>query len=431
MRVRCMPIYRDPLDLRLANFTGLSPGSHREIWFVDKASLIDNCAMAKLLEAAAAKRAEVVLIGDYRELQPVGAGKPFSNLIKTGKTGYIELDEIVRQREVWRVFDSRKLSDSQRDKIVHQAFKQDAVITFFKGRPVDSIKPDRLEKLPVEPGLEVTLFRDTNLKEAVNRVVNDEIAAALDLLESHITEVKDDETRHQRIAETYTSLSPEEREQTFVITGINRDRIKVNHLIREILKDRGELVEGQVFDVRDNRGKRQEREFSPGDKVVFLKKAEVSGHQVMKDDSGIIKKIEVLNDGKSSPDEGDLSKNPPGENHNPERRIVIETKETTLVIDPNDYNYIEHAYCSTTYKVQSAGDKSRVLAHIDTKQYNVNSSNDLLVKLSSAAREITVFTDDKKSLYDSVKREQDKVSITDFYDKDAHDLASGGQNPIK
>ncbi|MFC2155133.1 ATP-dependent RecD-like DNA helicase [Acidobacteriota bacterium] len=425
---------RDPLDLRLADFTGLSPGSHREIWVVDRAALIDNCAMDKLLEAAELKRAEVGLTGDYRELQPVGAGKPFTNLIKTGKTGYVELDEIVRQREVWRVFDSRKLSDSDRDKILRRAFKQEAAVTFFNGRPGDSIKPDQLEKLPLKPGREVTIFRDTNLKEAVNRVVHDEITAALDLLQNHITEVKDDDARHQRIAETYTSLSTKKREQTFVITGINRDRIKINHLVREILKDRGELAEGQVFTVRDNRDKEQEREFAPGDRVVFLKSEEVSGQEFKKDESGIVKKIEILKDDQSPSQMdkneqkffggpgGDFSKKPPDEDSNPEMRIVIETKETTFVVDPAEYNYIEHAYCATAYKVQSAGDRSRVLAHIDTKQYNVNNSNDLLVKLSSAEREITIFTDDAKSLYDSVKGEQNKVSIYDF--------ASGGPEPF-
>jgi hypothetical protein len=67
----------------------------------------------------------------------------------------------------------------------------------------------------------------------------------------------------------------------------------------------------------------------------------------------------------------------------------------------------------------------RVLAHIDTKQYNINSINDFLVKCSGAEAEIIIFTDNRKGLYDSVKREQDKVSINDFLDKKSLELASG------
>ena len=40
------------------------------------------------------------------------------------------------------------------------------------------------------------------------------------------------------------------------------------------------------------------------------------------------------------------------------------------------------------------------------------------MKCSAAEAEITIFTDNRKGLYDSVKREQDKVSINDFLNKD-------------
>ncbi|MCK4761029.1 MAG: AAA family ATPase, partial [Candidatus Aminicenantes bacterium] len=388
----------DPLDLRKANFTGLTPGSNREIWFVDKAGLVDNVAMNKLLEASALKNAEVVLIGDTKQFQPVGAGRPFANMIGNGKIGYIELDEIVRQTEVWQVFDSAKLSPAQRDKIIQQANKNNAVVSFFKSRPFDFIDAGQLEKIQVQPGIDVEVFKDKSLKQAIESVLNRDIAAGLETLKSRIQEIRDDDLRLEKIAETYTSLSPAERKQTHVITGTNRDRVRINELIRENLKAMAEIGESEMFQVRDSRGKKQQREFAPGDKIIFLKKENISGHEVMKDDAGIVREIEIKEK----------------ENNPPDRFIVIEIKGKNVVIDPAEYNYLDHAHCSTSYKVMSAGDKKRALAHFDTKQYNVNNSNDLLVKLSAAGQEITIFTDDAKSLYDSVKREQDKVSILDF-----------------
>ncbi|MCK4765673.1 MAG: AAA family ATPase, partial [Candidatus Aminicenantes bacterium] len=389
----------DPLDLRKANFAGLTPGSNREIWFVDKAGLVDNVAMNKLMEASALKKAEVVLIGDTKQFQPVGAGRPFANMIGNGKIGYIELDEIVRQTEVWQVFDSAKLSPAQRDKILQQASQNNAVVSFFKSRPCDFIDAGQLENIQVQPGIDVEVFKDSSLKQAIESVLDRDIAAGLETLKSRIQEIRDDDLRLEKIAGTYTSLSPAERKQTHVITGTNRDRVRINDFIRQNLKTMGEIGAGEVFDVRDSRGKKQQREFAPGDKIIFLENYDkISGHDVTKGDTGTVRKIEIKEK----------------ENNPPDRFIVVETKGKSVVIDPAEYNYLDHSQCSTSYKVMSAGDKKRALAHFDSKQYNVNNSNDLLVKLSAAGQEITIFCDDAKSLYDSVKREQDKVSINDF-----------------
>ena len=326
---------RDPTDLRLTDLSGLTPGSHKETWFVDKSSLLDNHVMNKLLLAAELKNAEVVLSGSRSQLQPVGAGCPFTNMIKDGKVGYVELDEIVGRGD--------------------------------KSSPV---------------------------KDALQKVVDNDLPAGLEILESRIVQERDDEIRLQKIASTYTALPPEEREQTAVVTGTNRDRVKINDNVRDILKEKGELGSGFVVKVTDSRGKEQDREFSPGDRVIFLKKDDIGEHTVGKDETGVVKEIKIET-GKSGV-------------------ITIESNGNRIAADLSEYNSIEHAYCSTAYKEMSSPEKARTLAHIDTKQHNVNSLNDFVVKLSAAEVEVSLFTDDRKGLFDAVKREQDKTSINDF-----------------
>ncbi len=400
---------RDPLNLRLADLDGLSPGSHREIWFVDAASLLDNNAMDKLLEAAERKNAEVVPFGDKNQLQPVGAGRPFTNMIENGKIGFVTVDEVLQRKEAWQVFNCGNLSAGNKALVAEKAQQENAVVTFFNRSPFASIDADGLEELPVAPGARVTLYRDKSMvRDAIQHMVDDDLPGSLRVLDNRVHETKDDEVRMQQIAGFYTDLSPAEREQTAIITGTNRDRVKINECVRENLKASDELGPGYVFRVADNRENEYDREFATGDRIIFLKKNEFPGHQVLKDDTGIIQKIEITI-----------------EDEKEQGLITIETKGKPIKIDPTEYNYIDHAYCSTTYKELSSTHQ-RIVANIDTKQYSVNSRNDLLSKLSGSEGEVFIYTNDRKGLYDSVKGAQEKVSIHDFYDKNA----SGGSEPF-
>ncbi|MCI0471513.1 MAG: AAA family ATPase, partial [Candidatus Aminicenantes bacterium] len=206
------------------------------------------------------------------------------------------------------------------------------------------------------------------------------------------------QARLQTIADFYTNLSPFEREETAIITATNRDRIKINDLIRENLKASGELGTGYVFRVSDSRGNEQNKEFAQGDRVVFLEKADFAGSQVRKDDAGVIEEIAIEKKGETE-----------------SRLIAIVKNGTRIEVNPDEYNHLDHAYGSTTYKELSSTHQ-RVLANIDTKQYSVNSRNDLLSKLAGSEGEVLIYTDDSKGLYDSVKKAQIKISINGFVD---------------
>jgi ATP-dependent exoDNAse (exonuclease V) alpha subunit len=387
---------RNPLDLRQTNLSDLTPGSHKELWFVDEASLIDNYAMNRMLKAAEKKNAEVVLIGDKNQLQPVGAGRPFTNLLKEKKLQYVELNEILRQKEQWTVYNAGKLSLEDKEILVREAksMENNAAVVFVKTSSAATAKAERtpatvrVDTYKTTTGIDIEIHQDNSLKEAVKDAVGYNIAGSLNKLGSRVHEIEDNVTRLKAIASRYANLPAHERDNTVIITATNRDRTAINDFVRDILKEKGDLGKGSDFKVTDILGKKHVREFATGDKVIFLKKEVFDDHLVNKDDVGEIKKIEGS-------------------------RITIATQDKDIVVPAHVYDHIDHANCRTTYRVQGA-DYKNVFANIDTKQSLVNSRNDFLVKISRATHKLELFTDDRYKLYEAVNREQFKVSINDF-----------------
>ena len=68
----------------------------KDIIVVDEAGMVDSAKLSKLLFKVEAANAKMVLIGDPEQLQPIQAGAPFRVIAE--RTDYIELDEIVRQK---------------------------------------------------------------------------------------------------------------------------------------------------------------------------------------------------------------------------------------------------------------------------------------------------------------------------------------------
>jgi len=80
------------------NFQGLKSSVKKEVWVIDEASLVDNKTLKQLMEAAVLRDAKVIMIGDAWQMQPVGAGSAFANLIRNDQIQYAIMDEIVRQK---------------------------------------------------------------------------------------------------------------------------------------------------------------------------------------------------------------------------------------------------------------------------------------------------------------------------------------------
>ncbi|SDF31667.1 MobF family relaxase [Sporolituus thermophilus] len=211
------------------DLTGLKPGGRKEAWIIDEASMVDNNTMHYLMQAARAKGAKVVFVGDRQQLLPVGIGNAFSVLTETGKIGTVTLDEIRRQKN-------------------HE------------------------------------------LLQAVREAVQGDLAKALEILEKDMQVIAEHKDRMNAIVAEYTAMTPEKQKGTVILTAGNKDRRYLNEAIRAELKRQGQLSPGIEFKVQDASGKTFKREFAAGDKIIFLQndnKLDVRNGQ-----TGIVTKID-------------------------------------------------------------------------------------------------------------------------------------------
>lgn len=194
------------------NFEGLEPGETRDVWVIDEAGMISNDLLLPLLQAAIAKKAQVVFVGDYQQLAPVGAGNAYSNMVQTGKMSTCYLTDIQRQKE------------------------------------------------------------SEQLLQAVKEAVTGDINKSLELVADSTQEISSAAKRFKAIAAEYTGLPAAEQAKTIVLTAGNKDRTALNETIRKELVKSGQLEQGtelQIQGVKDI--DTVSRHFATGDKIIFLK----------------------------------------------------------------------------------------------------------------------------------------------------------------
>lgn len=71
-----------------------------DVLVIDEAGMVESRQLARLVAEADVRGAKLVLIGDHKQLQAIGAGSPFRAIAE--RIGAVELTEIRRQREGWQ-----------------------------------------------------------------------------------------------------------------------------------------------------------------------------------------------------------------------------------------------------------------------------------------------------------------------------------------
>ena len=211
------------------DFEGLPASKKPEVWVIDEAGLTDNNIMLHVQTAAKLKKAKVVLVGDYQQLAPVGAGNSYSNLVQSGKISTCYLSDIRRQK-------------------------------------------------------------NETLLQAVKESVTGDIHKSLELVADHTFEIPSAAKRFKAITKEYVELTPAEQANTIVLTAKNKDRIALNDSIRNALFKNGSLEKGLEYKVQTGKVNEVVREFSVGDKIMFFKNDYRLG--VMNGQAGRVTKIE-------------------------------------------------------------------------------------------------------------------------------------------
>ena len=183
----------------------------RTVLVIDEAGMTGSRDMHKLIGQAAEVGAKVILVGDHKQLQPVGAGETLRALDK--ELGSARLTSIVRQNEVWERGAVKDLSQGDAAKALKEYAEQ--------GR----------------------IHVDNTYKAAIK-----------DVAERHVENIREVGA-----------------EKTISIAGTRQAVDHINEAVRDALKKDGQLKDAQKYTTQDqhkNSGER-ELELAKGDRVMF------------------------------------------------------------------------------------------------------------------------------------------------------------------
>jgi len=110
--------------------------NQNDVLVVDEAGMVDFASMSSLINAAHKARAKLILIGDPNQLKPINKGEIFKGIL--ARTGYIELCEIRRQRDLGDRAASLDLSKGCIEKALMHYEKKGAI--HMEDTPQDSAK---------------------------------------------------------------------------------------------------------------------------------------------------------------------------------------------------------------------------------------------------------------------------------------------------
>jgi Ti-type conjugative transfer relaxase TraA len=263
-----------------------------DVFVIDEAGMIGSRQLARFVGEAEARGAKIVLVGDHEQLQAIGAGAPFRAI--TEEIGHAELSEIRRQRVDWQ-------REASVDFATHRtaeglaAYRDRGDIRFSADRDGarGEIVRDYLADRDARPeGSRVAMAH----RRADVRAINDAIRAEL-----------------QERGELARADVPGEG---------------------EVQEGHGPLGRARVFQTNDG-----QREFAPGDRIVFLENNRDLGVK-----NGMLGTVERVEDG----------------------RIIAALdggRERSVAIPMGDYQAVDHGYATTIHKNQGATvDRAFVMA---------------------------------------------------------------------
>ena len=180
----------------------------KEIWVVDESSFAGQQQLNEISNLAIKADARVVFIGDKMQLQSIGFGKPFE------------------------VGQNRGLDFAQMKDINRQKNEELKLL-------VDTTLGNSKEELEAK-----------NIKQAVKMmdekgfIVEDQGTVEVDLANSAEKETK--AAALVNLVDKYVNLPKDERDNSKVITPFNKDREEFNELVRDKLKEKGEIGEQDI-----------------------------------------------------------------------------------------------------------------------------------------------------------------------------------------
>lgn len=377
----------------------------KEVWVHDESSMLSSQNAAKLSTAAEQCGARLVMVGDSKQLQAVGAGKIFNDMQKQGMAT-VRMNESIRQVDKEYRESVKALSEKQFDKakdfiskntteVRNAVQKQDAIRKeynkgdYLKTHVVCGTNAERAE-------LNQSLRSD--IKEAGKISGNEhsfQVRESRNLgLEGKMYSFNYNVGDHVNCSrDTAKSMGFRGKDNEFKVTGIDNKENKIT------LTDK--LGNERQVSCREH-GKElavfseKSQLFAPGDKVVTLKNDKGAGLQ--NGQVFVLKRVDV--------------------NGN----MTLGNDKGTKNININNYNYIDHGYASTVHKSQGMT--------VDKIINSVGAKTDYNKEYTSITRgkeEVKIFASDKEIYMEGLKQEHEKRSTLDYKDKDQGQSQESGK----
>ncbi|AYQ57054.1 hypothetical protein MS2017_1366 [Bathymodiolus thermophilus thioautotrophic gill symbiont] len=369
----------------------------RELWLIDESSFISTKQALAITKLATKVNAQVVNLGDKKQLAGVEAGKPFA-ISQQSKYGLktIEMNEIIRQT-------------------------------------------------------------NTELKQAIYSATSGDIKGSFAKINKNIIQVQNKDgvdepiLRREIMANTYLSMDEKDRNNTLVISPANEDRFDVNNHIREGLKEEGSLGKKFIKTTNlvnknlTNEAKTKSYNYYEGHIVRFNRSykklgiekndyLEVANINNDKNQITLIdkhkktiawnpkeiasKNVEVYFENKRELREGEVlfwrrTKNTGNDKRNTNEKIKILsvnrfTKNVKYVdlstgesqsMNIKDFKnkHWEYAYCLTAHQAQGQTSE-KVMINLESWRGKLSNQQAFYVEISRAKEEAIVFTDDKDKI---------------------------------
>lgn len=376
-----------------------------QIWIVDESSMVGSRQMKALMDKALKENAKLAFVGDGKQLQAISAGKMFKDLQKYGHVQALKMEKVLRQKTAYMqeaVGHIKQFQDGNNDHGINKAFD----ILSREGRvkiienPAERIEkaadyfiqhPDRKNILIVTPkNIDRNELNDTirvGLK-AKNQISQEDFKINIKRPVSlpGTSRYFADSYKTGQMAFVEKQMQPDATIKAGQEVTIVAKDIPANTLTVEDANGNKEVVQLKTQNTRFSLYDLDNREFSAGDKIVFLK-----NDNRLKVQNGLTASIEKIDAS------GYFS-------------VKIDAQDRTVTFNKDNFAYIDLGYAVTAHKSQGQTAKEVVFV-TDSQNEFLNKSEFLYVALTRAAEHASLYVDDPRKLQAQFMESQGKTSV--------------------
>ncbi len=379
--------------------------SHKNgIVIIDEASMLGSMQASEVFFKAKCNNSRVILCGDCKQLQAISAGNFFKDLQTLGASR-IELTHVIRQKNIVVLKEVRHVKNflngknrfgidktfellSENGQLVEKRYNSELIRAvagrYLSDKSCDDtliIASSNHERMQLNKLIRSTL-QNQGLLGRENHEIQISVPVSLTGLKKFfaenfevgqcaLIEQRDQENRENQYFDSVI-VSGDSRSNT--INVLTSD----NMLKQFKLRDQLQRINISLYET-------QKRNFSTGDKIIFLKNDKKLG--IQNGLTGTVERIEK----------------------NRALQVRIKKFKRLVEIVPGKYPWFDHSYSISLHKAQGQT-SSNVLFLANTRNKRMNKTESLYVALSRAENQVTIFTDNATKLKGQFKEGQYKTS---------------------